>query len=249
MLALVSQHRLQQRFMPRSNVNRTVGWAIVLGLHVLLGAVLTSGWARKTVDAVHKPPDALVIQEVMLPPPAPLTVPLPPPTMVKTPDAQALAPRVQAPAPNSLATSKLISPPTTPPLAQTIAVPPEVPLAAAPATAVMAAAPAPPPVPAVPTASPATAAPVQAKATSRSDMAVVCPTQAKPDMPPRAVQEGLSGVVKAQALIKGGVVKEVTILSGPRVFHAAVRSAMQQYQCVSDDAEIIATQEFTFKLE
>ena len=161
MLALVSQHRLQQRFMPRSNVNRTVGWAIVLGLHVLLGAVLTSGWARKTVDAVHKPPDALVIQEVMLPPPAPPTVPLPPPTMVKTPDAQALAPRVQAPAPkvqvpapNSLATSKLISPPTTPPLAQTIAVPPEVPLAAAPATAVMAAAPAPPPVPAAPTASP-----------------------------------------------------------------------------------------------
>jgi len=55
--------------------------------------------------------------------------------------------------------------------------------------------------------------------------------------------------VKAQARISGGQVKEVTILSGPRVYHSAVKAAMQQYQCVSSAEEIIATQEFEFKIE
>ena len=68
-------------------------------------------------------------------------------------------------------------------------------------------------------------------------------------MPRRAVQEGAQGVVKAQALIRGGAVQDVTILSGPRVFHAAVRSAMLQYKCVSQAAEVLATQEFVFKLD
>ena len=68
-------------------------------------------------------------------------------------------------------------------------------------------------------------------------------------MPRKALQDGTQGVVKAQALIKDGAVKEVTILSGPRVFHAAVRSAMLQYKCATDAAEILATQEFNFKLE
>jgi protein TonB len=68
-------------------------------------------------------------------------------------------------------------------------------------------------------------------------------------MPRKAMQDGTEGVVKAQILIKGGVIQEVTILSGPRVFHAAVRAAMMQYKCVSDAAEVVATQEFNFKLE
>jgi protein TonB len=45
------------------------------------------------------------------------------------------------------------------------------------------------------------------------------------------------------------VVQEVTILSGPRVFHAAVKSAIAQYKCVADGPEVLATQEFSFKLE
>ena len=68
-------------------------------------------------------------------------------------------------------------------------------------------------------------------------------------MPRRAMQDGTEGVVRAQALIRDGVVKEVTILSGPRVFHAAVRNAMLQYKCTAESGDVLATQEFAFKLE
>jgi protein TonB len=42
---------------------------------------------------------------------------------------------------------------------------------------------------------------------------------------------------------------EVTILSGPSVFHAAVKAAIMQYTCVTEGDEVIATQVFNFKLE
>ena len=67
-------------------------------------------------------------------------------------------------------------------------------------------------------------------------------------MPRQALREGIEGVVRAQVLVRDGVVREVTILSGPRVFHSAVRAAMLQYKCV-DSGEAIATQEIAFKLE
>jgi protein TonB len=68
-------------------------------------------------------------------------------------------------------------------------------------------------------------------------------------MPRQALRDGTEGVVKAQIHIKGGSIVDVTILSGPRVFHAAVKAAMMQYKCVSDDGDVIATQEFNFKVE
>jgi protein TonB len=68
-------------------------------------------------------------------------------------------------------------------------------------------------------------------------------------MPRQALRDHTEGVVKAQAVIRDGAVKEVTILSGPRVFHSAVREAMLQYKCVSDSGEVIATQEFGFRVE
>lgn len=74
-------------------------------------------------------------------------------------------------------------------------------------------------------------------------------TMLKPEMPRKALQEGTEGIVKAQAVIRDGTVREVTILSGPRVFHAPVRNAMLQYKCASDSADVIATQEFVFKID
>ena len=70
-------------------------------------------------------------------------------------------------------------------------------------------------------------------------------------MPRRALQDGIQGVVKAQIVLRGGVVQEVNILSGPRVFHAAVKSAIQQYKCAVDGAgdEVKVTQEFNFKID
>ena len=86
-------------------------------------------------------------------------------------------------------------------------------------------------------------------APNRSDIRVACPTQVQPEMPRRAIQNGIGGVVRAQVLIKEGVVKEVTILTGPSVFHAAVKAAMLQYKCTAESGEITATQEFVFKNE
>ncbi len=69
-------------------------------------------------------------------------------------------------------------------------------------------------------------------------------------MPRRALLDGIGGVVRAQARIRHGRVLEVQILSGPPVFHQAVRSAMLQYRCVArGDEEVLAVQEFRFEVE
>lgn len=101
----------------------------------------------------------------------------------------------------------------------------------------------PPPAPA-PIAPPAPAPSAPAK----MDLTIACPTQAKPEVPAKALREGLSGTVRAQATIMGGVVSAVDILSGPRVFHAAVRDAMQKYRCTAPDGTV-AMQAFEFKVE
>jgi protein TonB len=85
--------------------------------------------------------------------------------------------------------------------------------------------------------------------TGRQDIGVVCPTQVAPVMPPRAIRDGIEGVVKAQVTIMNGEIKEVVILSGNRVFHNVVKEAMMQYKCKSIANEVTATQEFSFKIE
>ena len=75
-------------------------------------------------------------------------------------------------------------------------------------------------------------------------------TQVAPEMPRKAQQEDTQGVVTAQIRIKGGVVQDVVILSGPPVFHDSVMAAMKQYKCISHPVnEVVATQQFNFKLE
>jgi protein TonB len=201
--------------------SRVKGIVIVVVLHVLIGYALVSGMARKGLDLIKKPLEAVVIQEVIIPPPPPP----PPPKKVELPKE---LPKVQAP-----------PPPFVPP--------PDVPPPVASTAPVIVATHTPPPAPAV-IAPPAPPAPVAA-GPKRSAIGVACPTQVAPEMPRKALQDGTEGVVKAQILIKNGVVQEVTILSGPRVFHASVKSAIAQYKCVADGPEVLATQEFSFKLE
>ena len=62
-------------------------------------------------------------------------------------------------------------------------------------------------------------------------------------------QGGKLQEVLAQALIVGGRVTEVRILSGPPVFHNAVRDAMRQYRCASSSTQVRVTQKFSFRLE
>ncbi|WP_231402370.1 energy transducer TonB [Caenimonas aquaedulcis] len=199
---------------------KMVGWGVVVLVHVIVLWALVTGTARKGLEIIKKPLEAAVIQEVIIPPPPP-----PPPKVIEPPKPQ--APKVEAPPPPFVPPPEVTPPVTSAPAIQAIQTPP-------PAPPVIA-----PPPPPAPPAAPA----------GRQEMGVACPTQAKPEMPRAAIKEGTEGVVKAQATIRDGAVKEVQILSGPRVFHAAVRNAMLQYRCISGSADIIATQEFVFKIE
>lgn len=80
------------------------------------------------------------------------------------------------------------------------------------------------------------------------EMGRFCPKQVPPQMPRKALELGIEGVVKAQALIKDGAVTEVTILSGPRVYHDVVREAMMKYECSKSSEVVSGTQEFTFRV-
>ena len=212
--------RTNRRYPAQDPSRRFAGWAVVVALHILIAYGLVTGTARKGLEILKKPLEAVVIQEVIIPPPPP-----PPPKEIKQPEPK--APKSPVPPP-------FVPPPEVTP-----------PVSTAPTIVSM---PTPPPTPAViePPPPPAPAAPSRP---ARAEMSVVCPTQAKPEMPRQAIREGVEGVVRAQALIRDGSVKEVTILSGPRVLHAAVRNAMLQYKCVSEGGDVIATQEFVFKIE
>jgi periplasmic protein TonB len=146
--------------------------------------------------------------------------PPPPPKEIVKPQT----PKIEAPPPPFVPPPE-VTPPVTAPAITSVQTPPPAPPVIAP-----------PPPPAAPPS-------------GRQEIGVACPTQVKPEMPRAALKDGTSGVVKAQVLIRNGAVTEVTILSGPRVFHSAVRAAMMQYKCVSSGADIIATQEFEFKID
>jgi protein TonB len=215
---------MNYRFEPRDPSRRIKGLVIVIAMHAFLGYVLVSGMTRTGLNFMKKPLEAVVIQEVIIPPPPP--PPPPPPKKQKEIVKEEPPPFVPPPDVASQGSStapRIDSTPTLPTKAPPVIAPPPVPPR-----------PAPPPVPTGPTV---------------ASMGVACPTQVPPEMPRKALKDGIEGVVKAQIHIgKGGVIQDVTILSGPRVFHDAVKDAMMQYKCVSD-GDVIATQEFNFKLE
>ena len=208
-------------YKPQDPSRRYKGIAIVIVLHIIIIYGIVSGTAKNAFLATKKSLEAVVIQEVIIPPPPP-----PPPPKESKPVE---TPKNEAPPPPFVPPPD-VAPTTTSASAVSIVsstTPPPAPVAIAP-----------PPPP----------APVHTGPT-RSDIRVACPTQVPPEMPRKALQDGTEGVVKAQVTIKDGVVQDVSILSGPRVFHAAVRAAMMQYKCVSGAGEVLATQEFAFKIE
>lgn len=204
---------------------RLKGIVVVVVVHALIGYALVSGMAREGLNLIKKPLEAVVIQEVIIPPPPPP----PPPKKIEVPK---VAPKPEAPPP------PYVPPPDVAP-AVTSTAPSIVATTTPPPEPVVIAPPPPPPPPPAPVVT----------GPKRTSMGLACPTQVAPEMPRRALKDGIEGVVKAQARIKDGVVKEVTILSGPRVFHEAVREAMLQYKCTQDAGEVIAVQEFNFKME
>lgn len=219
-------------YAPIGRSGRFRGLTLVVALHVALGWLLVSGTAQKTAQLLKKSLEAVVIQEVIIPPPPP-----PPPKEIRKPEPK--APKIIAPPPPYVPPPEVQAPVAAAPAIMSVPTPPIKPVVIAP-----------PPLPALPAPVAQVAPPAPPKpAPIRPDMQVACPTQITPEMPRKALQGGIEGVVRVQALIKDGVVKEVTILSGPRVFHEAVRTAMLQYKCTQNSAEITATQEFNFKIE
>ncbi|MGJ3699741.1 energy transducer TonB [Variovorax sp. AFSI2.2] len=203
---------------------RVIGWAVVAGVHVVVGYALLSGTTRGTPESTRKPMEAVVIQDVFLPPPPP--PPPPSPKEVKRVVSKA------APAPPM---SRAPTPPAPTPLAAPAIEPASAP-SVAPALEPAAVA---PPAPTAPIAPPA--------APGRVEIGVACPTQVRPEMPAAALRDGVDGVVKAQLLVREGIVREVTIVSGPKVFHAAVKKAAAQYKCANQPTDVVAVQEFVFK--
>ena len=217
---------MDDRFEPKDPSRRVKGVLIVIVLHALLAYALVSGLARKGPNAINKPLEAVVIQEVIIPP-SPSTPPAQSPKETRKP--QEVLKR-EAPPPPSMPPSDAA------------------PEASSTAPVVASAAPA-PTAPAEVAALPPVPSPLGPPGPKRTSIGLVCPMQVPPEMPRKALQEGIEGVVKAQIHVKDGTILDVTILSGPRVFHAAVKAAMLQYRCVTDGGEVTATQEFTFRLE
>ncbi len=218
-MPVLSTPGMRHGYENRDPSRRVKGLVIVIAIHVFIGYALVSGLARKGLNLIKKPLEAVVIQEVIIPPPPPP----PPPKKIETPKEM---PKVDAPPPPYVPPAEVTPQVSTAPSIISVATPP-------PAPAVIA----PPPPPAAP------------PGPRRTTIGLACPTQVPPEMPRKALQDGTTGTVKAQIHIKGGVIQSVEILSGPRVFHAAVKAAMMQYKCVTDGADVVATQEFDFKID
>jgi protein TonB len=203
----------------RNPAKHVVSLAAVILLHVFVVYALVSGLARKVVDVIRAPIETKVIEEIVKQPPPP-EIPLPPPPKMEAPPPPFIPPpEVQIQAPPQPAPTISVQSHTPPPATDIRPVAPVV-------------------------EAPKTNAPVSIK--------LACPTQVQPVMPRKAVQEGISGSVTAKVTIRGGKVVNVEIIKAqPRgVYESAVRSAMMQYQCnASGDQDVIAIQEFEFKLE
>lgn len=209
-----------KKYRARDTRGQAVGWSVVALVHAVVLWAIVSGTARDAIKVIKKPLEAVIVQEVIIPPPPP---PPPPPKKIVTESA----PKVEAPPPPFVPPAEVAPPPTSAPAIESVQTPPPAPQTIAP----------PPP-------QPATRA-----ITAQQDIGIACPTQTRPEMPRQASKDGIEGTVRAQALIRGGKVVEVNILSGPRVFHSSVRSAMARYACVTAESDILAIQEFDFKLQ
>lgn len=221
---------LTKGFHQRAPARRLQGVLLVLAVHGLVGYALLSGLRS---EPSPRPTPALplqVIQEVQLaPPPA---APATPPRALRQPLPEPVRqPSPPQPMPQPLAAVA--------PAAQPAPLTPSV---TAPALSVNAA-PAAAPSPSV--AAPAATSPKP----DRHDMAVTCPVQVAPVLPLRALREDTQGVVRVQALVRDGAVQEVTFLSGPRIYYAAIRGAMLKYKCINQgQREEVVFQDFNFYL-
>jgi len=117
----------------RHPARHSVGFGVVVLLHVVVVYALVTGLARKVVDVIKRPIEAKVIEEIRKPPPPPeIAVPpppkleAPPPPFIPPPEVQIQQP---VPTPSSITASRSTPPdtntlvPTPPPAPPTVAQP------------------------------------------------------------------------------------------------------------------------------
>lgn len=93
------------------------------------------------------------------------------------------------------------------------------------------------------------AAPPAPALPEKVEAALICPEQVTPTIPRQAYLDNIQGLVQAQATVQDGQVREVRIVSGPRIFHEAVKAAMRQYKCSTQPGVVVAMQSFNFRFE
>lgn len=112
----------------RNPGKHSIGFGIVIVLHVLLGYALVSGLARRVVEVAMKPVETKIIEEVKPPPPPPPENLPPPPKNLPPPPAFVPPPEVNInPPPNpqpSITAQNQVPPPAPPANIQAPATPP-----------------------------------------------------------------------------------------------------------------------------
>jgi protein TonB len=219
---------------PRSGNAMTIAIVAALAIEGALIASVISMRVPAPMQAHAAPVMQMRLVQAVTPPPPP-----PPPVVKKIVRRQS-----ELPAPKPIARPVA-------PAQRHVATPAVVPVPAAPApVAAQVALSGPQVAPSVPgPAAPVASGNTTATPAAPADIAIVCPVQARPEMPARAIAEGIAGAVTARATIKGGKVISVDIVKStpPGIFDASVRRAMAQYQCKLDGGDqVVVEQSFDF---
>ncbi len=220
---------------PRSGNAMTIAIVAALAIEGALIASVISMRVPAPMQAHAAPVMQMRLVQAVTPPPPP-----PPPPVVK----KIVRRQSELPAPKPIARPVA-------PAQRHVATPAVVPVPAAPAPVAAQVAPSGPQVaPSVPgPAAPVASGNTTATPAAPADIAIVCPVQVRPEMPARAIAEGIAGAVTARATIKGGKVISVDIVKStpPGIFDASVRRAMAQYQCKLDGGDqVVVEQSFDF---
>lgn len=85
-----------------------------------------------------------------------------------------------------------------------------------------------------------------ASAPVRVPAKAVCRNMVAPELPATDGVARAKGIVVAEIRVENGRVTEITKLSGPEEFHAAVTTALKAYECDRLDRPTLATQSFDF---
>lgn len=219
---------------PSGGQGRHVAVGIAVAFHLLLGWGLMNGLGRAVIQAINKPIETTLIEEIKPPPPPPAKVielP-PPPKFTPPPPAFVPPPEVQ------------VAPPPTPgPVIAATA--PEPPAAPPPPVAPRVEAPAPP----APPASPAPPAPP-----ARIEASVACSNYGKvmgdAAFPRDAVRAGLE---EGSALVQftlgpTGEIKDVKALQATHpAFARGATRIVAEYRCAGQGQDVVVQVPFTFR--